>query len=204
MNVRKASATTLSLVVLIIGLCILFPIIMRSLPYEAVYTLADRFHPQYYFSRYFPFIVKIAIWIIIAAGLLDAIMRHKIAFGLFSSLNVPFMLCIPVFIITFIPPVNPYMFWGAMQVIAIIGVYWTFRKLIRNNHSGGQKLIAFIKEIGTGGGSHSGHISGHYAVFCISILLIAVCVLLIISMLLFVVTHRNALLMFHALPFFYQ
>jgi uncharacterized membrane protein len=99
---------------------------------------------------------------------------------------------IPVIVAALIPPVNPYMFWAVLQVSATIGAYWMFRKIIRNNRPGGQKMIPFIKEIKTAGGIPKGHISDHYGVFGMSLLLIAVYVLLLISLIIFAATYWDA------------
>jgi hypothetical protein len=84
------------------------------------------------------------------------------------------------------------MFWAVLQVSAVIGVYWTFRKLIRNNHPDGRKMIPFIKEIKTAGGIPRGHISDHYGIFGMSLFLIAVYVLLLLSLIIFAATYWGA------------
>jgi hypothetical protein len=192
MNVRKTTGTTFSLVVLIVGLSYLFPVIMNALPGEVAYTLVGRFHPQYEVGSYHVFIINAAIWISIVAGIIDAILNNRIAFSLLSSLNIPLVMAIPAIIIAVIPAANIYMFWGLFYVIVILGVYWTFRKVVKNNHSSAQKLIPFIKDIKMGGGMPSGHKSDHYIVFGVSALLIAVWAILILSALVFVIANWQA------------
>ncbi|MDR2903221.1 MAG: hypothetical protein LBU77_01755 [Clostridiales bacterium] len=192
MNVRKTSETTLSLVVLLIGLYILFPIIMRELPNEIVYTVLGRFNSQIYSTEFYPAIVKFAFYTIFAVGILDAILCHRVAFRLFASLNISIVLGVAIIVTTLMPIPNPYIFWAVIQVVAIIGVYWTFRKLIHNNHSGGQKMIAFIKTIKAGAERNNNtHISDHYTVFGVSVFLIGLYSALVVSLLVFVVTHRT-------------
>jgi len=192
MTVRKATGTTVSLVVLIVGIVYLLPVIKNSLPYEVFYTLDERMFPQFVHGSFTFFIVKTAIWLIIVVGIFDAILRNRVALGLLSSLNIPIVMSLPVIITAFIPQANIYIFWTVLQISVIIGIYWAFRKTIRNNHSGGQKMIPFVKEIKNFGGMHSGHVSDHFSVWVVSLLLLVVFAVTIISLLVFLAIHWNA------------
>ena len=193
MTVRKATGTTISLIILIAGLAYLLPLAVNSLRYEVNSTIYGRMYLLDNFGGPYPFVVKAAIWSIIVSGILDAILRNKVALGLFSSLNIPIVMCIPVFIAAFIPPVNSYMFWAVLQLAVILGTYWAFRKTIRNNHSGGQKLIPFIKEIASAGGTPRGHASDHYVVWGASLFLLVVWFVSLIAFVVFVATNWNVL-----------
>jgi len=197
MNVRKVSKTTFSLIVLIVGLIYLLPVIRYALLYGEFYTLGNRLYELYYLGGYYlggyyPFIVNAAIWIMIVAGMLDVIMRNKVAFDVLSSLNIPITVSIPVIIAALFPSVDLIMFWGILQLAVILGIYGTFRKIIRNNHTNGQKMTPFIKKIKTAGGRPNGHIYDHYVVFGTSLLLLAVYALLVLSFLIYVATHWQA------------
>ena len=162
MSVRKAAGTTFWAIVLFVGLSFLIPVIKTEFPYEIIYPLMARLHPQNYMSGYYPFIVNLAMWAAIIAGTIDAILNNRKHLELLKSYNVLIVMAVPVIIAACIPSVRMQMFWGVLQFVAIIGTYWTFRKFIHNNHESGKKLIPFIKEVKTLGGPHVGHISDHY------------------------------------------
>lgn len=189
MNVRKTTATTFSLVVLIIGLYLLIPVIQRALPYEVWHIIDERFYQKHSISGFYSSILSISVWLIVVVGIFDAILNNRVALALLSSLNIPVILGIIVIIFTSIPSVNNYLFWGLLYTTTILGIYWTFRKFITNNHPKGQKLIPFIQKIKLGVETGSGHISDRYTVFSISILLTGVYVLLIVSFVVYVVAH---------------
>jgi len=189
LTVRKATGTTVSLLILIIGIAYLFPIVRNALPYRVLYTLYERIYSQYTLGGIYPFFVKFAVSIIVLVGILDAILRNKTALGLLSSLNIPIVMSIPVIITALIQKANMYMFWAILQIAVIIGVYWTFRKIIRNNRPSGQKLIQFIKGLKSGGGEHNGHASDHCIVLGACLLLLIVYASVIISFILFVANH---------------
>lgn len=192
MSVRKAAGTTFWLIVLFVGFSFMLPVIRNALPYEIIYPLETRLHPQYYMSRFFPFVVNLAMWAAIVVGTIDVILNNRNHFALLKSYNVLIVLAIPVIITACIPPVTINMFWGVLQLTAILGTYWTFRKFIHNNRRGGQKLIPFIKEIKNTGGSPIGHISDHYIVWGASLVLITIYALQIILFIVFVSTNWNA------------
>ena len=119
-TVKKAAGTTISLIALFVGIVYFSPIIKNMLPSEVFYTLNGRLYPQYSLGSFYPFIVKTAIIIIIAVGILNAIMRNKVAFGLLSSFSIPIIMSIPVIFTAFNPQVNFYMFWAILQIAVII------------------------------------------------------------------------------------
>ena len=187
MNVKKATRATFWLVFLFTGIILLIPVIKQVLPYEILFSLDIRFRPENDIKSFFPFIVNLAVWIMIAAGTLDVILNNKAHFQLLGSFSVIIVLGIPIIVIASIPSVTLYIFWGAYQLIAILGTYWTFRKIIKNNKLSGQKLISFIKEIKTGGGIPMGHVSDHYIVFGMALILIILQAVLIVSMLIYMI-----------------
>jgi hypothetical protein len=193
MNVRQAAKTTLSLLffaLLFAGLAAIWPRLIGLLPEAAAYTLTARFSPPFAFAGYYAFILGLALRMIVAAGVLDAILRHRTGLNLLSSFST-LISGLPVVVLAFIPAINAYVCWGVAQMAAAVGVYWTFRKLTRNNRLGGQKLLPFIKEMKTGGGPRRGHVADHYIVFAASLLLIALYVLLLASLLFFVITNGS-------------
>jgi len=193
MSVRKAAGTTFWLIVLFVGFSFLIPIIRSKLPSEIIYPLLLRLHPQYYTRSYFPFVVNLAMWAAVVVGTIDAILNSRCHFALLlQSYNVLIVMAIPVIITAVIPSVSLPMFWGVLQVAAVIGTYWTFRKHIHNNHKGGQKLIPFIKEIKILGGTPAVHISDHYAVWGTSLLLIGLYALQVVSLIVFICINWNS------------
>jgi len=191
MNVRKTAATTnLALIVLIIGLSFLIAWIWRSLPYEIWRFFMGRSQWIYYIGWFHGFITKTAMWLIIIVGIIDAILKRRGVLSAFSSLNVPIVLGVPVVLFVFIP-VSAYIFLGLCYVAAIIGVYWTFRKIIGNNQSGGQKLIPFINSIKTGAGTGTNHISDRYTVFGAALVLAVFYALLLVSFAIYVIENLN-------------
>ena len=188
MNVRTATATTFSLIVLIVGLYLLIPEIRHTLPPEMWRTLNKWFHSQYYIGVYHSFILFASAWFIVIVGIIDVILNNRVAVALLLSLNVPIILSIITIILLFFP-VNVYIFWGMVYISLILGILWTFRKIISNNHREGQKLIPFIKEIKTGVGTGRNHISDRYIVFGISILLTGVYILLLVSFVIYVIVY---------------
>lgn len=188
MNVRKTTSVTLSLLVLIVGLGFLLPLIQRSLPYEIWRFFEEKFYSLDNIDGVHAFMIKTAIWLIIIVGIIDAILKSRAAFSVLSSLNIPIVLGIPILVFIFIP-VSSYIFWGLFYVVVIIGVYWTFRKLIGNNYSGGQKLIPFTKGIKSGVGTESGHVSDRYVVFGMSVFLAVFYSLLLVSFAVYVIAN---------------
>jgi len=191
MNVRKSAGTTFWLIVLFVGFPFLISVVKNVIPYEIIYPLEAQLHQQSYMGKYFPFVINLAMWTAIIAGTIDTILNNRNHFALLKSYNVLIVLAIPVIIAACIPSVTTYMFWGILQLTAILGTYWTFRKLIHNNRYGGQKLIPFIKEIKNTGGSPIGHISDHYIVWGVSLLLLAIFAFQVISLIVFVGTNWN-------------
>lgn len=192
MSVRKAAVTTFWLIVFFAALSLLIPVIRNALPHEIIYPLETHLHPQYEIGEFYSFIVNLAIWAAIVAGTIDAVLNNRDLFTLPKSYTVLIVLAIPVIIAACIPSSSIYIFWAFSQIMSIIGLYWTFRKFICNNHQGGQKLIPFIKEIKSIGGSPIGHISDHYVVWGVSLMLLALCALQIIALIVFVGTNWNA------------
>ncbi len=194
MNVKKMAETTFWLIVFFVGMSFLLPTIRQDLPYEIILILEPRLHSQYFIGSFFPFLVNIAFWIMIAFATLDAILNNKLHFELLGSFSVILVLGITTIILAITPLVTPYIFWGILQVIAILGTYSTFRKLMHNIHSGGQKMMSFIKGIKNGGGSPKGHIADHYIVFIMGLVLLAVGVVQILSLLIYTLMHWNSLI----------
>lgn len=192
MSVRKVAGTTSWLIVLFVGFSFLVLAIRKELPSDIVRPVLLRLHPQYYMGSYFPFIVNLAMWAAIVVGTIDVILNNRNHIELLKSYNVLIAMAIPVIITAIIPSVSMSMFWGIFQVAAVIGTYWTFRKFIHNNHKGGQKLIPFIKEIKALGGTPTGHVSDHYAVWGASLLLICLYALQVISLIVFVGVNWNS------------
>jgi len=190
MNVRRMSATTFSLAVLIIGLYFLVPEMRHILPNNVLYSFYGRLPSQYYIGKYHSFILSASAWLMVVVGIIDAILNSRVVFYLLSSLKVPIVLGIAVIIFLFIP-VNNYIFWGLVYIASILGILWTFRIIILNNHPGSKKLIPFIKEIKEGVGYGGNHISDRYTVFGISIILSGVYVILLVSFAFYVIAYRN-------------
>jgi len=188
MSVRKISATTFSLIVLVIGLYFLLPEIWRNLPNKVWYLFYGRFPPQYYIGNYHSFILSASAWLIVVVGIIDAILNNRIALNLLSSLKVPIVMCISIIALLFVP-VNNYIFWGLVYIVLILAILFIFRKIILNNHPGGKKFILFIKEIKTGAGTGGNHISDRYTVFGISILLAGVYILLLVSFVVYLIVY---------------
>ena len=189
MNVRKTTGTTFSLIVLIVGVYFLLSASRHILPLEVLRLIDKRFYSQYYIGKYHSFLQFVSAWLIVVVGIVDVILNNRVNFALRFSFNIPIILSIPMIIFIFIPLINAYLFWGLIYVILILGVFWTFKKFITNNHNGRLKLIPFIKEIMNGVGSGSNHISDRYIVFGISILLIGVYTLLLVSFVIYVITY---------------
>jgi len=190
MNVRRMSATTFSLAVLIIGLYFLVPEMRHILPKNVWYSFYGRLPSQYYIGKYHSFILSTSVWLMVVVGIIDAILNSRVAFYLLSSLKVPIVLGIAVIIFLFIP-VNNYIFWGLVYIASILGILWTFRIIILNNHPGGKKLIPFIKEIKEGVGYGGNHNSDRYTIFGVSIILAGVYVILFVSFAFYVIAYRN-------------
>ena len=194
MTVKKSKGTALSLIVLIVAIMYLLPVVRNALPYEVPYILGERMNPGHAIGSLYPLIVKASVWLIVVAGALDAILRNKVALGLLSSFSVPIVMGVPVAIAAFIPRVDLYLFWAMLHIAAMIGLYWTFRKIIRNNCPGGQKMIPFVRAIKDVGGAHNGHAADHYTVWATALLLLAANAIVTISFLVFVAVHWGMLL----------
>jgi len=190
MNVRRMSATTFSLAVLIIGLYFLVPEIRHILPKNVWYSFYGRLPSQYYIGKYHSFILSASAWLMVVVGIIDAILSNRVALNLLPSFRVSIILIISIIVFLFIPA-NNYIFWGLIYIASILGILWTFRVIILNNHPGGKKLIPFIKEIKKGVGYGGNHISDRYTVFGISIILAGVYVILLVSFAFYVIAYRN-------------
>ena len=189
MTVKKANGTTLSLIVLAAAIAYFLPMIKGALPGELLDILGARMDPGYTLGSLYPQIVKAAFWLIAAAGILDAILRNRVAFGLLSSFSVPIVIGIPVVIMALVQQLDLHIFWAILHVAAIVGLYWTFRKIIRNSRPGGQKLISFIKEIKDAGGAYHSHAVDHFTVWGTALLLLAADVIVVVSLAVFVVVY---------------
>jgi hypothetical protein len=190
MNVRRMSATTFSLAVLIIGLYFLIPEMRHILPNNVLYSFYGRLPSQYYIGSYHSFILSASAWLIVVVGIIDAILYNRVALNLLPSFKVSIVLIISIIVFLFIP-VNNYIFWGLVYIALILGILWIFRMVILNNHPSGKKLIPFIKEIKEGVGAGANHISDRYTVFGVSILLTGVYVILLVSLIVYVIAYRN-------------
>ena len=189
MTVRKAAGTSVSLAVLIVGAILLLPVIKKLLPNEITEIIARRTPNPSSIAGFYTLVVKAGVWMVILAGALDAIMQKRVAMGLLASLNIPLVMCIPVTIAGTIPQVGLYLFWAIAQATVMAGAYWAFRKVMRNNRLGGQKMVPFIKEIKELGGMQGGHISDHFVVWGVSLLLLAFCALSIVSLLVYIAVY---------------
>ena len=187
MNVRKAASTTFWLTVLFVGTALLLPVLRDALPYEIISALDAQFHPREYIGSAFSFIVEMAVWMMVLAGMLDAILRQKVHLQLLGSFSVVILLSVPTVLAALLP--TSHLFWAAYQLIAILGTYFSFSKLIKINHPSGQGLIAFLKTVKNDGGTPRGHISDHLTVFIASFLLIAVHAAQIVAMVVYLVTY---------------
>jgi hypothetical protein len=99
MSVRKISATTFSLIVLIIALNFLLPGMRRVLPDSVWYLFYERFPPQYYIGSYHSFILSASAWLIVVVGVIDAILNNRVALDLLSPLRVPIVLSMAIIIL---------------------------------------------------------------------------------------------------------
>jgi len=189
MTVRKAAGTSVSLAVLIVGAILLLPVIKKLLPNEITEIIARRTPNPSSIAGFYTLVVKAGVWMVILAGALDAIMQKRVAMGLLASLNIPLVMCIPVIIAGTIPQLGLYLFWAITQATVMAGAYWAFRKVMRNNRLGGQKLVPFIKEIKELGGMQGGHISDHFVIWGASLLLLAFCALSIVSLLVYIAVN---------------
>lgn len=190
MYVRKMSTTTISLIVLAVGLYFLIPVIYNALPYEMRYILNRQLDPSpYYIEKYHSVIISAAFWSVVIAGIIDSVVRSRVALELFSSFAVPFILIIPIIIIAIMPSVNVYMFWGLLYVIMIWGVYRTFRMLIGNYRPARQKLVHFIRTINSNQRSVNSHAADLYLAVGTSLSLLGVGALLFFSLVVYAVVH---------------
>jgi len=193
-TVKKAKATTLSLIALAAAIVLLLPVIRNALPYEVLLTLDSRMNPGHAFGSLYPLIVKAAIWLIVAAGVLDAILRNNAAFFLLSSMNVPIVLGFPIVIAAFVPSVSLHLFWAVFHIAVMIGIYWAFRKIAHGLRPGGQKLVSFVKEIKDAGGARKCHVADFYAAWGTALLLLAAGAIVAVSFFVFVAVHWGMLL----------
>jgi len=189
MNVRRMSATTISLIVVIV--CIFYFILEmpRAFPNDAFRVINER----YLIGNYHSFIISSAIWLICIVGIIDSILKKYVAMTVVYSFFIPIVLFSIIFSIT-IYPVNSYIIWGIIYIVLILGIYIIFRWFIPNNYPGGIKLLQFIKQITSGVGRGSNHIIDRYTVFIISMLLVMVYALLLVSFVIYVITFRSILI----------
>lgn len=189
MNVRKMTQTTFSLAVLLVGLSILLPRLWRTAPYEFWFPLENRLLTRYYLSGYTLSLFSLSAWLLMAAGLLDAILhRRTVLYVLYSFRAV---LCMGVLVLSFalMSEITFYIYWGLIHLITLVGVNWSFRMLARNNYPGGIKLFSFLKVVFKGMGTGKNNWLDRSVVFLLCILLAVTFVLLLISLGLYVKTY---------------
>lgn len=201
MNVRRASVTTLSIIVLSAGLCILIPVILNTVPYEVQRTLEIYFNPNRintkHIGGYHIFVIYAAVWLVAVAGMIDSIINSRIAFALFRFFKI--LIILAVFLVTFalLPTLISQgrlfcekLFWGLFYVIMILSVYRAFQNLIKNYRPASQKLIPFLKT----GRDADDPISDYYAVVGMSLVLVGAGVLLVISFVVFMISGWRTIL----------
>lgn len=180
MNVRKTTATTVSLLVLIAGLHFLFQWVLHRGSNEALVRIIYRISSIASIGNFNVFLLKASFWTVLFINILDTILNNKVVFGVFNAVYIPVFMG-GVLIGGVSIPIETHLFIILVYIVAISAVYWSFQKLIKNNHLGGQSLVAFLKEGYNGIKTASGHISDRHVVFHSSVILIALMAILIVS-----------------------
>jgi hypothetical protein len=193
MNVRKTSATTLSMIILTIIFALLLAILQDALPYSVLHSLETRFLSLSDIGAYHSSVLKISIWLIIIVGIIDAVLRNTVALSVLSSFKITLVLAILAIILIFIP-VSTSFFWGLMYVIVIIGIYLSFHKLYSNNNHKSRNHMPFLKGVLLYLGSGDGNIWNRYTVVIGSVVLAVFFFLLIISLAFYLLDNWRAFL----------
>ena len=170
MTVKKFSATTISIVIITACIIIFLPIVLRNNFTEILRIMNVRFMLIKRQGDYHLSVLSIAIAIIAITCFFDAILHNRVALMLFASFNIPLFLSILLIIISYIQQINSSIYLIALYVILVLGIYWSYRKIISNNIPGGLSLIRFFKTFTSSVGTGSGHIADRIIVFIMSLI----------------------------------
>jgi len=144
MTVRETAKTTVSVVILYIGLIFFRSYYVKLLLKFASFVLSNeeylsiingRLLPNKYIGAYFPALFYFGVIVIIAVRAIDAILDKKIALRLLSSFVLPLFLTAVVTIALCIERINLLQLWAIFYVCMIICLHSTFKKIVIHTES---------------------------------------------------------------------
>jgi len=189
MNVRRASLSTLSLIVFFTAVYFLIPVVASIAPQSFVYILFARSSIELLIGSFHANLINLIGWAIIFVGVVDAILRQKVGFMVIGSFIVPILLVALELLATRVSFSNPIIFLALVYALLILSLYITFRKFRGGNVAHPTKLFAFIKEIKSTK-IYDSHVSDHYIVLAVSTAVAALLMVSLVSFGVFIVSNR--------------
>jgi len=137
MSVRGISKTTITIAVFLHGLQLIlrnyFTFLSERLPdvMPHIHGAHDRWDVALYeLSTFYPSMVIAVLVLALIASIYDAILKKKVAFGLFASVRIPVLYAFVGIILLLFPLINVFILWGIILLLQLLGAYFTFAKLI--------------------------------------------------------------------------
>ena len=144
MTIRKYSKTTVSLMVIIIGLLILGTVVIeKQLPYEITEPFLRKIYSYEHLGSWTAFTVKASAWLMIFVGVIDSVLKTKTGFGVFSSMKVPIVMCVPP-VISALTLKNDIWFWLIVGIVNVFAIAWSYSIIMNDCCSEKRNIFAFL------------------------------------------------------------
>jgi len=146
MTVREISKTTLSVLILIVGIVffrlfyvkLLSGLIKLLLHIDEYAVIIGRLFPNNFIGAYFPSLFYFSVMIIIITCILDIILEHKVAFKIISSFKLILFLTILLTIPLCIGKINLLQLWAIFYFCLLICLHSAFKKIMFHSESAGK------------------------------------------------------------------
>lgn len=197
MSVRKMSATTISIGVMVGALYFLFLFAVDTLSVGVLERFDEMFVQQHVLVGVNEMILRSCGFLIALTGIVDVILRGENSIAVLSALSVPFLvgICIAILLAT---PIDVYYFSAGAIILLLLGVYRSFYKMTKNMCGTGIKLTSFVKGLKTGehkaAKNQSVHALDYYTSLILSTILAAAYYILLIVFATYIIVNRSMLL----------
>ena len=159
MTVRVAAKTTFTITVFLLGLMYLINnylvLLTEQFPdiIPQIYLALSRWTAaSYYAGVFYSGLVVNSLILILLACLLDAIINQKVALGLLSSINIPFLFLVGGIVLLFISQIPILVLGGIFLFMLLLGMHLTIAKLLKTH----------LKTIGVYNSAYTSSIKGVY------------------------------------------
>ena len=144
MTIRKYSKTTVSLMVIIIGLLVLgTAVIEKKLPYDITSPFLRMANAYEYLGAWTAFTVRFSAWLMLFVGVVDSVLKTQTGFGIFSSMRVPIVMCVPL-VIAVLTLKNDIWFWMLVGIVNVVAIAWSYNIIMNDCCSVKRNVFAFL------------------------------------------------------------